>query len=136
MDASTIGARKVDGWRPLAEPVIWVGREVVDMTLDGELVSVLTEVPIDAVVEVVEVVEDEAVVDETVVDEAVEDETVKDETVEEAVLEEVVVARVVVTITVVLVLVPVTVVVVIKWTGGVAVLRLQYWTYGANLGSR
>jgi hypothetical protein len=76
-----IEPRKADGRRPVAAPVIWGGREVVGMTLDGELVGVLTDVPIDAGMGVVE-----------------------DETVEEAVLEDVVVAGEVVT-AVVLVLV-------------------------------
>lgn len=117
MDARTIESKKADGRRSVAEPVIWAGREVVGMIFDGELVGVLTEVPIDTGVAVVGVEDDETV-----------------EVVEEEELEVVVVVVVVVTIAVVLVLVLGTVVELNKWAGFVAVLDAQYWTYTANFG--
>jgi len=139
MDASTIETKKADGRRSVAEPVIWAGREVVGMTFDGELVGVLTEVPIDTGVAVVGVEEDETV--EVVEEEELEVVVVveKDEAVEvvkEEELEVVVVVVVVVAIAVVLVLVLGTVVELNKWTGFVAVLDAQYWTYTANFGAR
>ena len=105
------------------------------MTFDGELVGVLTEVPIDTGVAVVGVEEDETVevVEEEELDVvAVVEKDEAAEVVEEEELEVVVV--VVVTIAVVLVLVLGTVVELNKWTGFVAVLDAQYWTYTANFG--
>jgi len=137
MDASTIETKKADGRRSVAEPVIWAGREVVGMTFDGELVGVLTEVPIDTGVAVVGVEEDETV--EVVEEEELEVVVVveKDEAVEVVEDEELeVVVVVVVAIAVVLVLVLGTVVELNKWTGFVAVIDAQYWTYTANFGAR
>jgi len=127
MDASTIESKKADGRRSVAEPVIWAGREVVGMIFDGELVGVLTEVPIDTSVAVVGVEEDETV--EVVEEEELEVVAVveKDEAEEVAEEEELeVVVVVVVTIAVVLVLVLGTVVELNKWSGFVAVLDAQY----------